>query len=124
MCNEWGSDSIHGPIEELVNFLARLFSEGYQYHSLNTYRSTIASIHVPIDGMSIGQHPMVTRLLKGVFHARPPLPRYSMMWDISTVLAYLSNEKLEQDSSLKSVTLKTVVLLVLSRPSRSVDVYW
>ena len=71
--------------------------------------------------MSVGQHPMVTRLLKGVFHAIPPLPRYSMTLGISTVLAYLSNEKLDQDSSLKSVTLKTVTLLALSRPSRSVD---
>ena len=120
-CDEWGSDPIHGPIEEIVNFLAHLFSEGYQYRSLNAYRSAIASIHVPIDGMSIGQHPMVTRLLKKVFHARPPLPRYSRTWDISTGLVYLSNEKLDQDSSLKSVTLKTVMLLALSRPSRSVD---
>ena len=28
-CNEWGGDPIHGPIEEKVNFLAHLFSEGY-----------------------------------------------------------------------------------------------
>ena len=71
--------------------------------------------------MSIGQHPLVTRILKGVFHARLPLPRYSMTWDIFTVLAYLSNEKLDQNSSPKSVTLKNVMLLALSRPSRSVD---
>ena len=37
------------------------------------------------------------------------------------VLAYLSNEKLDGDSSLKSVTLKNVMLLALSRPSRLVD---
>ena len=38
------------------------------------------------------------------------------------VLTYLSNEKLDQHSSLKSVRLKTVILLALSHPSRSVDI--
>ena len=61
-CNEWGSDCIHELIEEIVNFLAHLFSEGYQYRSLNAYRS------------AIGHHPMVTRLLKRIFHGRPPIP--------------------------------------------------
>ena len=66
-CSERNTDPISGPIEDVVNFLAHLFNEGYQYHSLNAYRSAIASMHTPIDGVSIGQHPLVTRLLKGAF---------------------------------------------------------
>ena len=78
-CTEQGFDPISGPIEDVVNFLALLHSEGYQYHSLGSYRSAIASrcMHAPVDGVSIGQHLLVSRLLKGAFHARPPLPRYS-----------------------------------------------
>ena len=54
---------------DVVNFLAGLFSEGYQYQSLNAYRSAISSTHDNVDGVSVGSHPAVTRLLKGAFHS-------------------------------------------------------
>ena len=37
----WSSDPVSGPVSEVVNFLAHLFKEGYQYRSLNAYRSAI-----------------------------------------------------------------------------------
>ena len=37
------------------HFLARLYSEGYKYQSLNAYRSAISSAHV--DGISVWSHP-------------------------------------------------------------------
>ena len=73
-CTEWGCDSISGPISEVVNFLADLHSQGYQISSLNAYWSTISSIHDRVDDMDVGKHPLVSRLLKGAFHAKPPLP--------------------------------------------------
>ncbi len=120
-CHQRESDPVSGPIEEVVNFLAHLLSEGYQYRSLKAYRSAIASLHAPVEGNSVGQHPLVARLLKGAFHARTPLPRYSATWDVSKVLSYLSTLKLSSDLPLKSLTYKTVILLALTRPSRSAD---
>ena len=64
-CTERQANPVSGPIEDVVNFLAHLFHEGYQYRSLNAYRSAIASMHTLVDGLSIGQHPLVSRLLKG-----------------------------------------------------------
>ena len=76
-CQQQNPDPLSGPIEDIVNFLAGLFSEGYQYQSLNVYRSAISSTHEKVDGVNVGSHPAVTRLLKGAFHSRPPQPRYS-----------------------------------------------
>ena len=42
---------------------------------LKLYRSAISSAHDPVDGVSVGLHPTITRLLKGTFNTRPPLPR-------------------------------------------------
>ena len=42
------------PINDIVNFLAELFQKGYQYGSLNSYRSAISSVHEKVDGMEIG----------------------------------------------------------------------
>ena len=75
-CNQRHSDPISGPIIEVINFLAHMFKEGYQYHSLNAYRSAISSVHEKADGYKVGQHPLVSRLLKGVFNQRPPKPHY------------------------------------------------
>ena len=71
-CSERNSDPVSGPIEEVVNFLAQVYEEGYQYQSLNAYRSAIASMDRHIEGLSIGQHPLVSRLQRGAFHSRPP----------------------------------------------------
>ena len=78
-------------------------------------------MHAPIEGVSIGQHPLVSRLMKGAFQSRPPLPRYSGTWDITKVLAYLDGQTLTSSISLKVLTLRTVMLLALTRPSRSAD---
>ena len=53
-CTERDLDPVSGPIKEVVNFLAHLHMEGYQYHSLNSYRSAIASMHIHVDRVSVG----------------------------------------------------------------------
>ena len=37
-CQQRGRDPLSGPIEDVVNFPAGLFADGYQYQSLNAYR--------------------------------------------------------------------------------------
>ena len=59
-CSERGSDSFSGPVSEMANFLASLYQQRYQYNSLNTYRSAISSVHEKMEGVPIGQHPIVT----------------------------------------------------------------
>ena len=105
----------------MVNFLAHLYKEGYQYRSLSSYKSAMAFMHSPINGVSISQHPLVSRPLKGAFQTRPPLRRYQGTWDVGTVLNYISADQLDQKMSLKQLSLRTVMLLALTRPSRSAD---
>ena len=110
-----------GPIEDVINFLAYLHKEGYQYWSLNSYRSAISAVHAEVDGYPVGQHPLVTRMLKGTFNERPPLPKYSFFWDVGLVLHYLKNLGNNEMLSLRWTTIKLAMLLALTRLSRSVD---
>lgn len=71
-CSEWNSDPISRDVSEMVNFLANLFKEGYQYRSLNAYCSVISSVHEKVDGVSVGQHTLVTRVIKAI-HSLPNL---------------------------------------------------
>ena len=71
-CSERNSNPFSGPVSDVANFLASLFEEGYQYSSVNAYRSAISSVHDKVDGLSVGQHPTIVRLLKGIFNVLPP----------------------------------------------------
>ena len=120
-CCERDSDPISCPLGEVVNFLADLYEQGYQYRSINSYRSAILSVHEKIYGYEVGQHPMVSRLLKGIFHERPPQPGYCETWDVSKVTAYIESKGENDTLPLSELTQKTVMLLALTRPSRSAD---
>ena len=63
--------------------------------------------------MSFGTHPMMCRFLKGVFELKPSLPKYKNIWDVNTVLAYLSNLHPPPGLTLKDLTFKTTMLLAL-----------
>ena len=120
-CSERGSDPISGDVSEVVNFLAHLFQEGYQYRSLNAYRSAISSVHDKVDGVSVGQHPLVARILKGAFNERPPQPRYSQTWDVNKITTYLNSLGDNANLDLPDLTMKLTILLALTRPTRSSD---
>ena len=72
---------------------------GYAYSSLNSYRSAISSVHEHIEGYPVGQHPQIERILKGAYNLRPPKPRYSNTWKVSTVVTWLDSEKLRAISN-------------------------
>ena len=55
-CHQRGRNPLLGPIADVINFLADLSSQGYQYQSLNCYRSPISSVHEAVDGVSVGTH--------------------------------------------------------------------
>ena len=120
-CVERSIDPISGYITGVVNFLADLFHQGYQHRSLCSYRSAISSVHEKVDGQPVGSHPMVSRLLKGVFHERSPQPRYSTTWDVSKVTNHIESLGENQNLALADLILKLVILLAMTRPSRSMD---
>ena len=37
---------------------------------------------------SVGQHPLVTSLMAGIFNSRSPQPRYVFVWDVQVVLNF------------------------------------
>ena len=122
-CEKRHTDPVSGPVSEVANFLADLFEKGYQQRSINAYRSAIASAHDRVDGVSVSQHPTVTRLMAGVANFRPPQPRYSSTWDVNKVLDHITKKGANKDLNLKDLTLKTTMLLALTRPSRSADLH-
>ena len=106
-------DSLQASVIQVLEFLTELSSyhEGKGYSTINTYRSALSTTLCSMndDRDSLGLHPLIARLLKGVYILRPPTPRYSSTWDVSKVTDYLKTLAPLRELSLKSLTLKTVL---------------
>lgn len=76
-------------VQSCVNFLARLHHGGLKYSGVNLARSALSAV-VEIPGIGpVGEHPLVKRLLRGVFLRAPPRPRYDGIWDVNVVFNFL-----------------------------------
>ena len=73
-CAQQKIDPFLCDIRFFINFLAELFDQGLQHRSISAIWSAVSMTHNQIEGTPIGQHPMVTRLLKGIHNSRPPQP--------------------------------------------------
>lgn len=79
--------SIYNPsIPIVILFLTNIFNDGGQYGTINSHRSALSLI---VGNMSGDDR--ITRFCKGVYKLRPPLPRYNVTWDPSTVLNHLAS---------------------------------
>ena len=89
------------------------YKHGLTYSSLNTARCALSTVILMPNGNTFENHPLVTRLMKGVFESRPTLPRYNSIWNLSTVLDFIKTLGPNEELSLKNVTLKCVTLVAL-----------
>ena len=103
----------------MLSFLADQFRDQRSYRTVAGYRSALSSTLPPVDGVAVGAHPLVTRLMKGVYNLRPPKPRYSGTWDVNKVLLRLQSWGPLADLSDRQLTLKLVMLLALAGARRS-----
>lgn len=67
----------------------------------------------PVEGHQIGKHPLVVKLMRGIYNTNPPKPRYERTWDVSSIvrhLGQLKNEELE----IGALARKLATLLALA----------
>jgi len=88
------------------------------YASINTARSALSTILGPIEGNKIGEHDLVTRLMRGIGKLRPPSPRYSSTCDVSKLLDIFKKWPDNSVLSLKQLSFKLVALLALTTAQR------
>jgi len=65
-----------------------------------------------------GSHQLVTRFLKGIYETRKPQPKYKTIWDVATVIKYLKSLWPLEQLSLKDLTIKLLILLLLATGQR------
>ena len=115
-CNKRTIPATSPSLSDVLDYLASLFDKGAQYRTINLHRSALSATLRPIEGFCVGQHPLVCRLLKGVFNSRPPRPKLSPTWSVQDVLETISSWSPASRLDFKQLSLKTCMLVAWHLP--------
>ena len=96
--------------------LFRFHTSSSSCSSLNIARSAISFF--TLNKFNLGEDPIICRLFKYFYNARPQLKRYLTYWPVAKVLNFLSKWHPASSLSLKQLTLKTIALIALSSSDR------
>ena len=117
-CGERSSDPVAPSLSEVLAYLTPLFELGRSYRTINLHRSMLSSTLPAIDGIVIGKHPVVCRLLRAIYNKRTPKAKYSTFWGAEIVLEKMREMGPNASLSLRQLTLKTVLTLALATYAR------
>jgi hypothetical protein len=73
-------------LRTVTDYLSHLFDVGMSWSTIAIHKSMISMTMAPIDGVNIGDHPLVKRLMRGVFKERPSRRANPAPWDLLKVL--------------------------------------
>ena len=118
-CSGKQIDPFRCSIDNVINFLTCTFNENKEYNTIAGYMSAISVYHDPINCVSVGRHPLVSDLLAGILNKRFPQPKYTFIWDVGTVISYLSSI---QSKDIKPLTLKLTMILALTSATRAHEI--
>lgn len=67
----WHINSLTQAVTDIVNYLFDIFQRGVGYDSVNMARGALSSLGMVVDSCRVGNHPLINRLLRGLFNLRP-----------------------------------------------------
>ena len=117
-CEQQRLDPFSAPVERIVDYLAELAGQGKSYSSINGIRSAISAYHNGVNGVDAGQHPLISKVMTGIWNSNPPQPKYQGTWDVDIVLRYIASLGHNDALSDKVLTHKLATLLALTTSSR------
>ncbi len=119
-CAEKNVDPTAASLTYILGYLQSLLNKGLEYNTLCVHRSAISKYHLGLDGQKVGEHPQISKFMKGAFNVNPPKKVLLPCWDLQLVLEVLKKPPFAPLSSLsvKMLTLKTVFLLAITSARR------
>jgi hypothetical protein len=105
-------------LTHVLDYLTHLYEKGFSWSTIGIHRSTLSMTMAPIDGVRVGDHPLVKKLVSGVFNKRPPRRAKPELWDPLKVFDVFQHWPVElplSDLIRKGVFL--MALITAKRPS-------
>ena len=85
---------------------------------MNVARSALSAV-IAIPGIGqVGKHPLIKRLLRGVYLRTPTVPKYCTTWDVNVNFNFLRLKPESMNLNLKDLSMFTVTLLIILSAER------
>ena len=75
-CSERKTHPFASALRDVLNVLAHLYENKYEYSSINGHRSATSAYRVPVNGNPSGQHLRACALTTRILNSRPSKPRF------------------------------------------------
>ena len=114
---------MHPAVATLADFLVYLHEEkGFAPSTIASYRSSLAGTLGTVEGIPLGQHPTLSRLLRSMTINRPQTRPRVPAWDLSRVLEFLASRPEPTAFTTRAdrtfLTVKLAFLLALATGKR------
>jgi hypothetical protein len=73
-------------VTNVADYLSHLLDIKLQWSTINSHRSAFSETLALMDGKAVGKHPVILKLMKGIFNRRPTKIEIPNVWDSSRVL--------------------------------------
>ena len=100
-------------VTSVLNIFTKLYEKSCQYSSITLARSALASVVALREYTTLSDHPLIKRFIKGVYHLRPPKPKYYSFWYADILLRYWQQREDNSPLNLLELSKKVTTLLVL-----------
>jgi hypothetical protein len=101
----------------VLDYLTHLYDRGLSWSTIAIHKSTISMMIAPVDGINIGDHPLVKQLMRGVFKERPSRRANPTLWDPLKVLSVFQHWPV--DPPFSSHMRKGAFLMALTTAKRA-----
>ena len=112
-CEQNGINYLQASPNDALKYLTQVFNNGRRHSTVAAARSALSAIMPPQNGVPFGDLPVVSRFVKGVANLRPPLPKYTSVWHVNTILNTFRSMEVNRCLTLRDLTLKLTTLLCL-----------
>src|SRR5438067_7596441 len=98
-----------------------MLAKGLAFNTITGYRTAISEIHDPIDGVKIGSHQDISKILKAIHIEHPPPVQSDDPINIISSLKYIKSLGDNDNMSLRDLSIKMAFLLALVTGSHPSD---
>ena len=121
-------DPLHPTVAAVADFLVYLHEDrGFAPTTVASYRSSLGGVLGPVEGVPLGQHPTLSRLLRSMSVSHPRSRPRVPSWDLSRVLDFLASRpnpsSLDRRDDRSFLTVKLGFLLALATGKRRSELH-
>ena len=114
-------DFQNATIKDGLDFLTNLFEHNKNYSTISCARSFFSLFINTGNNVEFGKQQIVQKYMKGIFHLRPNLPKYTFIRDVRNLLDYCRSQSNNNELDLKPLTTTLLTLLLCQRAQTAIN---